>query len=44
MAEVTFIAPVDKIEGKLNKNDKTIFRFFLKIRLAPLAIHSTTHL
>ena len=26
MAEVTFIAPVAKIEGKLNKKDKTVFR------------------
>ena len=26
MAEVTFIAPVAKIEGKLNQKDKTVFR------------------
>ena len=26
MAEVTFIAPVAKIEGKLNKKNKTVFR------------------
>ena len=26
MAEVTFIAPVAKIEGKLNKKDQTVFR------------------
>ena len=26
MAEVTFISPVAKIEGKLNKKDKTVFR------------------
>lgn len=26
MAKVTFIAPVAKIEGKLNQKDKTVFR------------------
>ena len=26
MAEIVFIAPVETIKGKLNKNDKTVFR------------------
>ena len=42
MAEVTFIAPVTKIGGKLNQKDKTVFR---KIPpLSPKMLRETIHL